>query len=130
MSSSPSPVVAAAVRRSWPLAEKRRIVELTMQPGASVQSVAKKYQLDPPTLSSWRTLYRQGSLDILPDLKDVKKGRSEFIPVMVDTASTIKSPGPVILTMQIPNGITLTIEAETIDFEGLGSFVAGIKQST
>jgi transposase-like protein len=45
MQSTSPLVVIPALRRSWPLAEKRRIVELTLQRGVSVQSVAKKYHL-------------------------------------------------------------------------------------
>ena len=47
-------------RRS--MAEKRRIVELAMQPGASVARVAREHGVNANMVHYWRNLYRQGRL--------------------------------------------------------------------
>lgn len=47
-------------RRS--IAEKRKIVELAMQPGASVARVAREHGVNANMVFYWRTLYRQGRL--------------------------------------------------------------------
>ncbi len=47
-------------RRS--IAEKRRIVELAMQPGASVARVAREHGVNANMVHYWRKLYRQGRL--------------------------------------------------------------------
>ena len=52
-----------APRRQWPLAEKRRIVELTLRAGVSVRAIAREQGVHPTSLSHWRTLYRAGKLD-------------------------------------------------------------------
>ncbi len=52
--------------RRWPLAEKRRIVELTMRKGASTCAIAREHSVHPTSLSHWRTLYRVGKLDAQP----------------------------------------------------------------
>jgi transposase len=41
-------------RRSWSLAEKRRIVAETFAPGASVSVVARRYDLNANMLFTWR----------------------------------------------------------------------------
>ena len=47
-------------RRS--IAEKRRIVELAMQPGASVARVAREHGVNANMVHYWRKLYREGRL--------------------------------------------------------------------
>src|ERR1035438_7333584 len=47
-------------RRS--IAEKRRIVELAMLPGASVAGVARQHGVNANMVHCWRNLYRQGRL--------------------------------------------------------------------
>lgn len=49
-------------RRRWPIEEKRRIVEETLLPGASVAMVAQRYELNPNMVFIWRRLYRDGLL--------------------------------------------------------------------
>ena len=52
-----------APHRHWPMAEKRRIVELTLRPGASFVAVAREHGVNPNSLYRWRRLYRAGKLD-------------------------------------------------------------------
>jgi len=47
-------------RRS--IAEKRRIVELAMQPGASIARLARDHGVNANMVHYWRKLYRQGRL--------------------------------------------------------------------
>ena len=47
-------------RRRWPEATKRKIVEETFEPGASVAVVAQQYELNPNVVFAWRRLYRAG----------------------------------------------------------------------
>ena len=44
------------------MAEKRRIVELTLEPGASVAKVARAHGVNANQVFAWRRQYRQGSL--------------------------------------------------------------------
>ena len=47
-------------RRS--VAEKRRIVELAMQPGASIARIAREHGVNANMVHYWRKLYREGRL--------------------------------------------------------------------
>ena len=47
-------------RRS--ISEKRRIVELAMQPGASIARVAREHGVNANMVHYWRKLYREGRL--------------------------------------------------------------------
>ncbi len=44
------------------MAEKRRIVEETLQPGASVAKVARAHGVNANQVFAWRRQYRQGLL--------------------------------------------------------------------
>ena len=107
-------------RRSWPLAEKRRIVELSLRKGVSVGAVAKQFRLDPPTLSSWRTLYRQGKLT---ESHPCEKPRAAatFLPVTVESPREEHS-ARLSVHIHFPSGITIQIEAESLPIAELGAF--------
>lgn len=47
-------------RRRWPEAAKRKIVEETFEPGASVAIVARRYELNANVVFAWRRQYRAG----------------------------------------------------------------------
>ena len=49
-------------RRWRSVAKKRRIVELVMQPGASIARVAREHGVNANMVHYWRKLYREGRL--------------------------------------------------------------------
>jgi transposase len=51
-------------RRRRTIEEKRRIVEETLIPGASVPVIARKYEVNANLLFCWRRLYQQGLLEV------------------------------------------------------------------
>ena len=50
------------IRRSWPVADKRRIVELTLAPGASVARVARAHGVNANQVFIWRRAFERGEL--------------------------------------------------------------------
>ena len=80
MSSAFAPMPSTP-KRIWSIAEKRRVVELTMRKGVSVRSIAKQHQIHPPILSTWRTLYRTGKL--VDNANDKKSIREAFLPINI-----------------------------------------------
>ena len=49
-------------RRKYTIAEKRRIAEETLRPGASVAVVARRHGINANLVFGWRRLYQQGLL--------------------------------------------------------------------
>ena len=49
-------------RRRHPIAEKRRMVEESLAPGASVARVARAHEVNANQLFAWRRLYQRGLL--------------------------------------------------------------------
>ncbi len=72
-------------RWRWPEATKRKIVEETFEPGASVAVAAQRYELNPNVVFAWRRLYRAGEFG-----KPIEGG-AELVPVKVIAPTT---PGP------------------------------------
>jgi len=64
--------------------EKRRIVEETLQPGASVARVARAHGVNANQVFGWRQLYRQGRLER-------KEDAPSLLPVRVTTATVRKA---------------------------------------
>ena len=62
MDSSSVMKVEGPKRQRRSIAEKRRIVELAMLPGASVAGVARQHGVNANMVHYWRNLYRQGRL--------------------------------------------------------------------
>lgn len=65
-------------RRRWPEAAKRKIVEETFEPGASVAIVARRYELNANVVFAWRRLYRAEEASVAGSGK-----APELIPVKV-----------------------------------------------
>lgn len=71
-------------RRQYTLEEKRRIVEETHVKGASVSSVARRYEVNPNQVFAWRQLYRQGLLN-----PQSARDSTEMLPVRVSTPTVL-----------------------------------------
>ena len=72
--------VAGAKRQRRSIAKKRKIVEQTMQPGASVARVAQQHGVNANQVFYWRNLYRQGRLG------EKSAGSISLLPVTVTDA--------------------------------------------
>jgi transposase len=71
-------ITGAGGRRRWTVDDKARIVEETLEGGASVSVVARRHGLTPQQVFAWRREARQRSEEAGPS----------FIPAMVELAST------------------------------------------
>ena len=75
-------------RRRWPDEVKARIVAETLEPGATVRSVARRYDVHSNQLTGWRRLARDGRL-VLPAVET----EVEFAPLVVGEESSVSVPG-------------------------------------
>jgi transposase len=65
--------------------ERRRIVEETLKPGASVSQVARAHDVNANQVFTWRRLYRKGQLE-------VEQGSGTLLPVRVaDSVPTLRT---------------------------------------
>ncbi len=55
--------VAGVKKRRRSVEERRKIVEATLQPGASVSRVARRHDVNANQVFHWRKLYREGRLE-------------------------------------------------------------------
>jgi transposase len=91
-----SSVAAQRQRRS--IAEKRRIVEETLAPGASVARVARAHGVNANQVFGWRRLYLAGRLgEQKPGIKllPVRVSESKSAPLVVEHRATdVSQPQP------------------------------------
>jgi len=86
---------AAAQRQRRSIAEKRRIVEETLAPGASVARVARAHGVNANQVFGWRRLYLAGRLgEQKPGIKllPVRVSESKSMPVVVERCVADCSP--------------------------------------
>ena len=83
-------------RRRWTTAQKRRIVEESFAPGASVSEVARRHEVHPNQLHGWRKDARLGSLPIVASLP------GSFAPVEIAGVDQPALPPPAIVAETTP----------------------------
>ena len=83
-------------RRRWTTAQKRRIVEESFAPGASVSEVAHRHDVHPNQLHGWRKDARLGSLPI------VASPPGSFVPVELAGVEQPALPPPAIVAETTP----------------------------
>ena len=89
------------MRRS--VAEKRRIVERTLEPGSSVSRVAQEHGVNPNVVFHWRREFREGRF-----------AEGGLLPVVVSSSeppSGEAAPGaPAAIRIELPGGAVVRIE--------------------
>jgi transposase len=76
------------VRRWRSVSEKRQIVQLTMEPGASVALVARAHGLNANQLFKWRRAFERG------ELADSAVSAQALLPVTIAASSAAAMPEP------------------------------------
>ena len=127
-----------APRRSWTIAEKRRIVELTLAPGVSARAIAREHDVHHTGLCQWIARYRAGTLGGPPaERARLSEPGPRFVPVSLTAATntTAKARPPAAaqranggLELTFPSGIALRIEDQTIDATLVCAVVAELRR--
>jgi transposase-like protein len=130
-------VKAARTRRRWPLSEKRRIVELTLRPGASLHAIAIEHGVSRTGLCNWKSLYRAGKLDASAAPHAGSTTRPTFLPVSIEPVVRKARPVPLgdagihggaVLQLAFPSGTTMRIETSALNLALIGALIAELRR--
>ena len=100
-------------RRRRSAVERRRVVEETLEAGASVARVALKHGVNANQVFQWRRLYRDGKLGVPPE------GAMELLPVSVAEDEEIPKPEPTEVASSRLGAIHIELPGEVrISLEG------------
>ena len=89
-------------QRRWPDSVKARIVAETLVPGATVNHVARRYDLRPNHLSAWRRMAKDGDL-VLP----APEAESDFAALVVfdvEPTPTVTNTGAALPAIEVMAG--------------------------
>jgi transposase len=82
-------------RRHWSDEAKARIVAETLEPGAVVSEVARRWQVSPQQVFDWRRQARVGSA------KAGTPAVPAFVPIVAETPATAPDPAPASATTPV-----------------------------
>ncbi len=102
----------AGPRRRRSAVERRRIVEETLEAGASVARVALKYGVNANQVFQWRRLHRDGKLGVAIE-QELK-----LLPVSVAEESELRKPEPSqveparcgVIHIELPGKVRITLD--------------------
>jgi transposase len=130
-----------APHRRRPLAEKRRLVELTLQPGSSLGAIAREHGVYPNSLRQWKALYLAGKLEAQPQPTssldvDAPAASAKFLPVSLirpvpkqpETRPAARACGNSVVQLVLASGASLSIETNAIDAAFVCALLAELRR--
>jgi transposase len=124
-------------RRSWPTAEKRRIVAETLVPGASVSVVARRHDVNANQVFKWRRELAAAGRVALPG------PACEFVPIGVfadvegkvgaaaqgdDGRPDAPAPRSGLMDIELGAGVCVRVDA-SVDERALGRVLRALRQA-
>ena len=103
--------VFASGHRRWPPAVKARIVAETLEDGATVGAVARRYGVQPNQLSGWRRLAKNGQL-VLP-ARRCDEMEPLFAPLVVQDMAAVVAPSALAPIRILSGSVTIELAGDT-----------------
>lgn len=95
-------------RRWWSAEEKARIVAETLEPGACVSEVARRWQICPQQVFGWRRQARLDGVAAPPEPAATQAGQS-FVPIVTEAATprkaTAVTPSPAVIEVKLAGAV-------------------------
>jgi len=115
-------------RRRWTTAAKLRLVEETLAPEASVAEIARRHDVHPHLLHSWRKQARTGVLAGAVEAKGKSDQRAHFAAVCIAQQppilpAAVASSGAGVIEMEFANGLRMRVSG-VVDPATLGAALA------
>ena len=112
-------------RRSWTDEKKAKIVAESFAPGESINEVARRHDLQPQHLSTWRRLANEGKI-VFPHNADLPN----FAPIVIDEAidtppTPERSQAPISIEVET-DGVTVRVPAD-IDADRLADIITALR---
>lgn len=114
-------------RPHLPVAEKRRIVELTLREGASIRAIAHEHGISRNSLRRWQVLYHVGKLAGQPASSvRIDASRATFLPVRI--APTADGGARNVVELRLSSGAMLRIETTALESELIRTLLAQLRR--
>ena len=115
-------------RRRWTTAEKLRLVEETLAPEVSVAEIARRHDVHPHLLHSWRKQARTGVLAGAAEAKGKSGQGAHFAAVCIAQEppilpAAVASSGGGVIEMEFANGLRMRVSG-AVDAATLGAALA------
>jgi transposase-like protein len=126
-----------APRPRLSISEKRRVVELALQGGASLRAIARQHGISNNTLHRWVGLHRAGKLEVERVYSATGASKTTFLPVTLGSAvrslqsprALPTSPGEVdVVELTIASGGVLRIETSALSIDLIRALVAELRR--
>jgi len=105
-------VVGVGPRRRRSAAERRRVVEETLEPGASVAKIALKYGINANQVFQWRRLHRDGKLGAAPTnaIRLLPVSVSEEEEAATSEVTEAAPPSSGAIHIELPGEVRISLE--------------------
>jgi transposase len=89
-------------RRRWSAEEKARVIQETLEPGARVSEVARRWQVCPQQVFAWRHAARRDGA-VIPRERASSEAAS-FVPIIAD-ATVSDPPPPTVIEVKLAGAV-------------------------
>lgn len=124
--------------RRVPIAEKRRIVELTLREGVCISAIAREYGVNRHSVYQWQALYRAGKLN--PEqfsAHQADASSAAFLPVTIATgvrpsrsARSLRADrgAMTVVELTISSGAVVRIETSALSTELIRALITELRR--
>lgn len=92
-------------RRRWSAEDKARVVAESLVAGASPSEIARRWQICPQQLFTWRRQARTGLLTLPSDVAIAVPPEPALVPILADRFPPPSDPAPALIEVEIAGAV-------------------------